>query len=442
MRNSPRSLVARPAEILPVVGVARRRLTQRLPRPLALALATLAAVIVCSIHAAVAGANTEPAAGIGYLCLTVVMLGCALAFWTRARSAEPMLYIRWSFISAAALAAAIGYFPSSAQGVLNTIPARQFQTACFNASEALYMLAAVLFFAGVSRFIVIVDIYQALLFTVIRFNLIYSPVTRDHFSIFHLAIGQLMALFLFLVATVACLGAASRAELNFLRTLSCFLGIRLIAFFLANQVSYTWLHYQHCSLWDVPGETLLVGFALYLMYTGNSVSADAAEAEQFRTPSVMVRSLMPSILALVNLMLGLLLLRVSFPLAAVAISMSLLCYVARTVLLQAQAVHEKSLLETRNEQLEGLAIRDPLTGIGNRRSLASAYNQLQAVEQGQCLSLLLMDIDYFKQANDRHGHLHGDRVLITLAKKLESLASKVAGSHCARFGGDELPFCC
>jgi diguanylate cyclase (GGDEF)-like protein len=48
-----------------------------------------------------------------------------------------------------------------------------------------------------------------------------------------------------------------------------------------------------------------------------------------------------------------------------------------------------------------------------------------------------MDIDYFKQANDRHGHLHGDKVLVTLARKLESLASKVAGSHCARFGGDE-----
>jgi diguanylate cyclase (GGDEF)-like protein len=48
-----------------------------------------------------------------------------------------------------------------------------------------------------------------------------------------------------------------------------------------------------------------------------------------------------------------------------------------------------------------------------------------------------MDIDYFKQANDRHGHLHGDKVLITIAKKLESLASKLAGSHCARFGGDE-----
>ena len=416
-----------------------------MPRHLALILGTLAVVFICSIHAAVAGANTAHAAGIGYLCLTLVMFGCASAFWTRARSARATLYVRWCFIAAAALAASIGYFPSSTQGFLDTVPARQFQTACFNASEALYMLAAVLFFAGVSRSIVIVDILQALLFTIIRFNLIYSPATRDHFNIYHLAIGQLMALFLFLVATVACLGAASRAELKFLCTLSCFLGLRLIDFFLANQVSYSWLHYEHCSLWDVPGQALLAGFALYLAIPARSADAEADAFEEchFARPSVMVRSLMPSILALVNLMLGLLLLRVSFALAAAAISMSLLCYVARTVLLQAQAVKEQSLLESRNEQLEGLATRDPLTGIGNRRSLAGAYSQLQAGGVPNASRSFLMDIDYFKQANDRHGHLHGDEVLITLARKLQSLASKVPGSHCVYASAEtSLPFCC
>ena len=407
-----------------------------MPRPFVLILSALTAVVICSVHTLVAAANTVFAAGIGYLCLTLVMFGCASAFWTRARSAKGTLYIRWSFISAAALAASIGYFPSSTQGFLNTIPARQFQTACFNASEALYMLATVLFFAGVARSVVIVDILQALLFTLIRFNLIYSPVTRDHFNVSHLLIGQIMALFLFLVAMVACLGAASRAELSLLRTLSCFLGLRFITFFLANQVSYTWLHFEHCSLWDVPGEALLAGFALYLLYTSHSAEAKL-ESAPFRTPSITVRNLMPSFLALVNLILGLFLFRVSFGLAATTISMSLLCYVARTVLLQTQAQQEKSFLESRNEQLEGLAIRDPLTGIGNRRSLAGVYSRLQAAEDGECLSLLLMDIDYFKQANDRHGHLHGDKVLVALARKLESLASSVAGGHCARFGGDE-----
>jgi diguanylate cyclase (GGDEF)-like protein len=394
-------------------------------------------VLTCSTHAAVAGADTVRASGFGYLTLTLVLFGCALAFWTRARSAQPTLYVRWSFISAGAFAAALGYVPSFTQAVFNITSPRQFQTACFNASEALYMLAALLFCSGAARSIVIADVFQALLFTVLRFNLIYSPITRDHFNIFHLVIGQIVALFLFLVAIVACLGAASRAEMKLLQTLSCFLGLRFISFFLANQVCYTWLHHVNCGLWDVPGPALLAGFALYLLYTGHSANAEASEAAPMRPPSVTVRNLMPSFLTFVNLMLGLIVLRISLPLAASAISLSLVCYVVRTVLLQAQAVKEKASLEIRNEQLEGLATRDPLTGIGNRRSLAGIYGKMQTAASRENLSVLLMDIDRFKQANDSHGHQHGDRVLVVLAKKLEELSSRVAGSHCARFGGDE-----
>ena len=148
--NAPTALFAWACEF------ASQRLTRRL---IFLAFATLAAVIICSAHAAVAGADTVRASGVGYLVLTLVLFGCALAFWTRARSAQPTLYVRWAFLSAGALAAALGYLPSFTQAIFNTAPARWFQTASFNASEALYMLAAVLFCAGASRSIVIVDLY-------------------------------------------------------------------------------------------------------------------------------------------------------------------------------------------------------------------------------------------------------------------------------------------
>jgi diguanylate cyclase (GGDEF)-like protein len=299
------------------------------------------------------------------------------------------------------------------------------------------MLAAVLFFSGVARSVVIVDMLQALLFVVLRFNLIYSSVTRDHFVRNHLFVGLLMALFLLVVALVACLGAASRGELKFLRTLSWFFGLRLIAFFLANQVSYAWLHKQYSSLWDVPGPTLLAAFSLYLIYSGNSQRVEPVEQAPPLSPSITVRSLMPAFLAVANLMLGLLVLRISATLAAIAVSTSLVGYVLRTVMLQGQAVKEKALLQSRNEQLEGLAVRDPLTGIGNRRSLAGTYGELRNAGGSGTVSLLLIDIDHFKQANDCHGHLYGDQVLVTLAKKLQELAGAVNGSHCARFGGDE-----
>lgn len=402
-------------------------------RRASLCFAALAAMVVCGVHAAVAGANTIPASGIGYLCISLVFFGCSIAFWTRARSAEGAMFIRWSMVSAAALAASIGYLPSFTQAVFDTPPARHLQTACFNGSEALYMLAVVSFFAGVSRYIVIVDTLQAMLFVVLRFNLMYSPVTRDHFTTNHLLLGQVMALCLVLVALVGCFGAASNMELRFLRTLTWFFGFRLVAYFLANQVSYTWTHHESCSLWDVPGLVLLAGFALYLIFTEETADGAVSAA----SPSMAVRNMMPSFLAMVNLILALFLLPISFPLAACAIMISVICYVARTALFQAGAEREKARLECRNEHLEGLAVQDPLTGIGNRRSLAGVYGKMQHSGCEEQLSFLLMDIDYFKQANDRHGHLHGDQVLVTLARKLERLASAVHGSHCARFGGDE-----
>jgi diguanylate cyclase (GGDEF)-like protein len=320
--------------------------------------------------------------------------------------------------------------------MFGTSPARVLQTTCFNASEALVLLAAVLFFAGVSRWVVIVDSLQFWLFFLLRFILVYSPVTRDHFTTNHLLITQLMALFLFLVPMVACLGATSRAELNFLRALSWLLGLRLVGYFLSDQVSFIWLHYINCSLWDVPGTGLIVGFAVYTLYSSPSSDSVAASNEPI-APSIMVRSLMPSFLAMVNLALGLFVLQISVTLAAIAISISLLCYVARTGLLQAYVMKDKALLQSRNEQLEGLAVRDPLTAIGNRRSLAGAYGNLSALAGGEKLSLLLTDIDCFKQANDFHGHLYGDQVLIALASDLETLTGGVPGSHCARLGGDE-----
>lgn len=405
--------------------------------PTLAALATVGLVLVCCTHALFASANTVRAAGLGYLCDALVFFGCAAAFRRRALAVAGTLRMRWNLIAGAALAASIGFVPSFTEIFLHSGTLRELQTSCFNLSEALYILAAVLFFAGVARSIVVLDLLQVLLFVVLRFNLAYSPLTRDHFTHIHLLVGELVALFLFLIALVACLGAASQAELEFLRTLSWFFGLRLIAYFTADQVSYVWMGFQHCSLWDVVGSVLLAGFAVRLLQTRGTAQATVEESAALRRRSVTVRSLMPSFLALVNLTLGLFLLRLSLSLAAGAIALSVVCYVARTALLHAQAVDEKARLVRRNEHLEGLAICDPLTGIGNRRSLAGVYTRLQAGAGDKGLALLLMDIDAFKQANDRHGHLHGDRVLVTLARKLEGLAASVTGSHCARFGGDE-----
>ena len=90
----------------------------------------------------------------------------------------------------------------------------------------------------------------------------------------------------------------------------------------------------------------------------------------------------------------------------------------------------------REKRIERLAARDPLTALYNRRALeARAGNLLKETSPTRPGALLLIDIDNFKQVNDLHGHLAGDRLLIALGEMLRALLPERALT--ARLGGDE-----
>ncbi len=83
------------------------------------------------------------------------------------------------------------------------------------------------------------------------------------------------------------------------------------------------------------------------------------------------------------------------------------------------------------------AMTDALTGIANRKMFDFVLRQcaLDAMEIGEPLSLLMIDIDHFKQFNDTHGHHIGDQVLRLLAAVLKQ---SVKGQDTpARYGGEE-----
>jgi diguanylate cyclase (GGDEF)-like protein len=90
-------------------------------------------------------------------------------------------------------------------------------------------------------------------------------------------------------------------------------------------------------------------------------------------------------------------------------------------------------LERQHELLQALADEDPLTGAGNRRSLQRDLERRQAAGGRGVLALL--DIDWFKQVNDEHGHAAGDRVLVGLVDLLGQRLRKVDGVY--RIGGEE-----
>ena len=95
--------------------------------------------------------------------------------------------------------------------------------------------------------------------------------------------------------------------------------------------------------------------------------------------------------------------------------------------------------EEAERALQLQARTDPLTGLLNRRALQEgAADQLaQARRHGDPLALLLIDLDHFKQINDRHGHEHGDRALQVFARQLRSALRR--GDLAGRWGGEE--FC-
>lgn len=98
----------------------------------------------------------------------------------------------------------------------------------------------------------------------------------------------------------------------------------------------------------------------------------------------------------------------------------------------------QSDLNELNENLEKLSSLDGLTGIPNRRLFDDIYEieWKRAERNGTPLSVIMMDIDYFKLFNDTYGHAEGDKCLQKIASALSSEAKR-SMEIVARYGGEE-----
>ncbi len=98
---------------------------------------------------------------------------------------------------------------------------------------------------------------------------------------------------------------------------------------------------------------------------------------------------------------------------------------------------ERDALRAAVEAQLSMAVIDPLTGLYNRRYAESyiARMQKRARQKGLPFTLMLLDLDRFKQVNDRFGHLAGDEVLKEVARRLREDLREI--DLLARFGGEE-----
>ena len=94
-------------------------------------------------------------------------------------------------------------------------------------------------------------------------------------------------------------------------------------------------------------------------------------------------------------------------------------------------------IEARTKELHQQANTDPLTSILNRRAiLRDVDNEIKRCQRhGQTCSILMLDVDYFKQVNDSYGHQVGDDVLVKIADTISNTCRQT--DFVGRYGGEE-----
>jgi diguanylate cyclase (GGDEF)-like protein len=161
-----------------------------------------------------------------------------------------------------------------------------------------------------------------------------------------------------------------------------------------------------------------------------------------RPPSLalvrVVRSGSPLFLTIALVFVGIVASRSHFYIGLIAVLLAIPGYGALNIFAQSRGLEiEESLLASK-DRLERLIDFDSLTGIANRHAFDKALNREIAAARRTKLpvSLLMIDVDHFKQVNDEKGHQAGDEYLIRIADALR-VALPRATDFVARYGGEE-----
>ena len=237
------------------------------------------------------------------------------------------------------------------------------------------------------------------------------------------------------VATVRVLARPeSREERRFFTILCAFLWIYAIFVAIYNQVSVTVInHSLDDPLADIPFLFLIAATIL-----PTPPSAEIALPKTRSTATLFIENASPIFYTLGLLVLGVAVSREHFYIGIAAVVIAIGVYGLRTTILQGRYMQSQQALQEARDRLHEISLRDGLTNIANRRcfdqTLESEWNR--AARTQLPLALLLVDVDHFKNLNDRYGHRYGDRCLIGIAAALHSVLPR-SGDLLARYGGEE-----
>jgi diguanylate cyclase (GGDEF)-like protein len=151
-----------------------------------------------------------------------------------------------------------------------------------------------------------------------------------------------------------------------------------------------------------------------------------------------VRSGSPILLAAALLIASLFLVRVDYAFGTAGILIAVLGIGARTTVTQVRQIEHGEALQRKTSALQTIAWTDALTGVPNRHYFARALRRAWRGERrvGHSQAILMIDIDHFKQLNDRYGHPAGDACLREVARTLQRALVR-PDDVLARYGGEE-----
>jgi diguanylate cyclase (GGDEF)-like protein len=180
---------------------------------------------------------------------------------------------------------------------------------------------------------------------------------------------------------------------------------------------------------------LLLAVAAIALPTQDSASVRISKGSIF---AQFIDTGSPVFYTLAMLALGVVLVRQHFYIGIASIVIALVVYAVRTTALQGFYVNSQRALREARDQLEEISLKDGLTGVANRRCFDQVLDREwgAAVRTKQVLSLLLIDLDHFKNLNDRYGHRAGDACLIRIAEVLSVVVPRKS-DLLARYGGEE-----
>ncbi len=409
---------------------------------------TLTLLVLCAcafvlLHAGALFAFRAQATLVTYpfllLCPAMVMAACirrAAQVGRHGRSA-------WILLAAGMFLWLCGMILSAWEDIFQHIPnsVAWFSDVCF----FLFGVPILLSISSVSTeqtipFFVWLDGFQALLTGYLAYVTIFSVTPFSGASLEPVSISTLVLtykienLVLVAAATLRLLAQPRGAERRFYEILCGFLWIYTVMAWIYNDLAVTSNGHDFSDLMvDVP--FLLLCLAALAPAPGQRSTTEPAQRKRL---ALLIANVSPIFYTVALLALSMSVVRQHYYAGAVGVFTALVVYGVRMTTLQSRHVRIQQELHEARDRLEAAALTDALTNTANRRcfdkTLMLEWNR--ATRHRHPLALLLVDIDYFKQLNDRHGHPAGDKCLVSVAAALQSTLPRT-GDLLARYGGEE-----